>query len=93
MLNLILRSKRKSHRFNHLPLLPSEPGGFNRSWSYSFAETNLMRNYLSIKFVFDLSSKFFTQHFIKNVKVGFQDKITIIGSFFLIYLILEITFV
>ena len=23
-----------SHRYNHLPLLPSGPGGFNGSWSY-----------------------------------------------------------
>lgn len=23
-----------SHRYNHLPLLPSDPGGFDRSWSY-----------------------------------------------------------
>ena len=23
-----------SHRYNHLPLLSSKPGGFSRSWSY-----------------------------------------------------------
>jgi len=23
-----------SHRYNHLPLLPSDPGGFNGSWSH-----------------------------------------------------------
>ena len=23
-----------SHRYNRLPLLPSDPGGFSRSWSY-----------------------------------------------------------
>ena len=23
-----------SHRYNHLPLLPSGPGGVHRSWSY-----------------------------------------------------------
>ncbi len=23
-----------SHRYDHLPLLPSDPGGFSRSWSY-----------------------------------------------------------
>jgi len=23
-----------SHRYDHLPLLPSGPGGFSRSWSY-----------------------------------------------------------
>ena len=23
-----------SHRYNHLPLLPSDPGGFDGSWSY-----------------------------------------------------------
>lgn len=38
-----------SHRYNHLPLLPSSPGGFDRSWSYRFAAAKVRRfpdNYL-----------------------------------------------
>lgn len=42
-----------SHRYNRLPLLPSGPGGFSRSWSHPFAECKgnkqleLIRNYNS----------------------------------------------
>lgn len=30
---------------NRLPLLPSGPGGFSRSWSYRFAAANVVENY------------------------------------------------
>src|SRR5690606_30254192 len=30
-------ANRASHRYNRLPLLPSGPGGFSRSWSCRFA--------------------------------------------------------
>ncbi len=35
-------ANRISHRYDYLPLLPSGPGGFDRSWSYRFAETKLV---------------------------------------------------
>jgi len=35
------KGKQKSHRYNHLPLLPSRPGGFSRSWSHLLADTKL----------------------------------------------------
>src|SRR4051812_8908143 len=31
------KGKPTSHRYNRLPLLPSGPGGFSRSWSCRFA--------------------------------------------------------
>ena len=37
----IKKGKRVSHRYNRLPLLPSDPGGFSRSWSYPLAGANV----------------------------------------------------
>jgi len=31
------KANEMSHRYNRLPLLPSGPGGFSRSWSHPFA--------------------------------------------------------